>query len=591
MAQVSSDELFVDGERIYLDWYNDGNYSAGFVLKSTEDSKYSVVTDNGEISEAHEANIRKQELDGEGFLSAARLGVTKAVRTYLERGKNEEETREIANYADPVTGQTALHEACACGQLEVLQLLLDHGAKWTLENAVQMTAVELAASKGQTGIVSLALQARCKAKETKASRFHRMFRKIVPEISPQNVVLVSRKDFLDAGKFQSYHIFAEKKQHVHADSIPKTARILMISHRWAEPTCPDPSGVHFSAAQEYISQQDPPIDYIWIDFSCCDPESKLTRIKQIKSLPLVIFFSSLCLVLPPYGTLGAEGRGDPSKVSPSLIGASISDLGGYLGRTWCGAEALCCALTGCPIDVAFSVEGYMLEFIRQPGPGHYDDKDHLRGGLSGHLNGFQRAALHAASKFPLQSLPQEGREQGGMDCSVIWKEVLRDWWWLEYNVSPMDPAGFLSNLCTYLLELKNEEMFLVKAATYSLKTEDMDYIRFGQQNLREFAETMGRLTDEEDRVLIIQMIMVVLIFCLDCVPSYFEDKESDSEEEKEERIGVEAVRIDERCDTERSVEEPQPTTPVPQAQIIEEGPPVVKSKCCSCSKCGKCAVM
>jgi len=331
---------YSEGDRVSVDWFQNGQSSkAGFVLNADKTKGITVISDTGEVALFHESNFCPKELDAPGFLAAARLGVMKAVNRYIEMGSSEKMDDWI-NAKDPVSGQTALHQACAFGKVDVIETLLKNGASVSLKDSAALSPLDVAVSKGQTGVVSRMLTERVKRQEDRVDLFLDCFCTVVPDISLENILLLTCKDFLEFQKIPSYDVCKTSNKHRSAKSVPKNASILLISHRWASENSPDPSDFHYIMIKEYLSRGSTPWEYIWIDFACVTQQKGALRDSQIKNLPLIMILSSRCLALSSMILAGSQGRGNAASIAADLLGGLVSNLKDYVERSWCTAEIL-----------------------------------------------------------------------------------------------------------------------------------------------------------------------------------------------------------------------------------------------------------
>ncbi len=93
---------------------------------------------------------RQKELKDDGFFEAARVGDARMVKALIEQGRNINEKQP--------NGRTALHEAAACGQSEIVQILLENKA-WPYPNTKFFPSpLFLASDGGHAHVVDILLR-------------------------------------------------------------------------------------------------------------------------------------------------------------------------------------------------------------------------------------------------------------------------------------------------------------------------------------------------------------------------------------------------------------------------------------------------
>jgi len=258
-------------------------------------------------------------------------------------------------FASNNLGNNPLHLAALYGQIDAVKHLIENRQMdQGICNVNGATALHCAFAGGQIGILRyLMIQAASlqgikspeKVNYHIAKKFIQAAERKNSNVSLQNVVLVSIKEFLKFGSIPKYEQCEKLGIHFYGGTcLNEKSSVLFISHRWQSDEEPDPDSHTFSAIEKYISQSPIQFDFIWIDYSCIVQNKQDTNYSlQIENIPTAIFAATHFLAIP-----SKQG--------------SCTHIADYLNRGWVQMETMLAMFSGCQMIVVFGRENDM-EFV------------------------------------------------------------------------------------------------------------------------------------------------------------------------------------------------------------------------------------
>jgi len=168
-------------------------------------------------------------------------------------------------------------------------------------------------------------------------------------VALENVLLLRRGHYLQAGKMPHYDRCQQQGWHTDARVLGLADKVLFISHRWGAVDHPDPTAEQYGIVKRFLESADgSDIEYIWGDYSCiCQDRTSMDFGKHLQNIPTAVWTATHCLIVPQLMT--SPYNNDPAK------SASTTHLTDYLGRAWCLLEAMAAMLTGTKCFLSFQV--------------------------------------------------------------------------------------------------------------------------------------------------------------------------------------------------------------------------------------------
>mmetsp|Transcript_33496 Transcript_33496/g.44213 ORF Transcript_33496/g.44213 Transcript_33496/m.44213 type:complete len:511 (-) Transcript_33496:321-1853(-) len=220
------------------------------------------------------------------------------------------------------SGHSALHLALANNNVQTYQYLI----KLTVARRIAMFKAEV----DETSSLDLA-----RALSMQVAPH-------IPEVSLENIYLLSVKAFIKGGAILSYGDLASQGVHVNGTVLTPSDRVLFVIHQWEGRREPDPGKNQFKMIRKFLQDwqrdnQDQEINYIWLDYSCLTQEKYSGgRVSadyrfQLPNVLSATFCATHCLVVPRITTVGDN---------------PCTDLKGLFNRGWCQVELALAMLTG-----------------------------------------------------------------------------------------------------------------------------------------------------------------------------------------------------------------------------------------------------
>jgi ankyrin repeat protein len=135
-----------------------------------------------DVPHSYNKKQKKKKLSAKVWFNAARNGNLAVIQRYLRSGWDVNKQDDYDCYCE----WTALHIATICGHIEIVKLLLEHGAGVTSMESDWYMALHLAASRGRLEIVKLLLEHGTDVNILTEFRLRNMFDYTALEIAKQN---------------------------------------------------------------------------------------------------------------------------------------------------------------------------------------------------------------------------------------------------------------------------------------------------------------------------------------------------------------------------------------------------------------------
>eukprot|EP00639_Heterosigma_akashiwo_P032216 CAMPEP_0194716556 /NCGR_PEP_ID=MMETSP0296-20130528/8264_1 /TAXON_ID=39354 /ORGANISM="Heterosigma akashiwo, Strain CCMP2393" /LENGTH=746 /DNA_ID=CAMNT_0039617005 /DNA_START=273 /DNA_END=2513 /DNA_ORIENTATION=- len=358
------------------------------------------------------------------------------------------------------------------------------------------TAFDLAFRNAQIKSVNLINQLRYKGRRPSrgdaplaVSNFQQVLRFVkigsrhLPSLCLTNVNLIKPGDFLTYGRIPPYKVCEEEGWHRPADALSTEKRCLFVSHRWEADEEPDPSNTQYEMICSFLNNSSTSYDFLWVDYSCIiqDKQSDLF-VKHLQCIPLALYCCTHTLILP--------------KISESPNGEKCTDLKDYLNRGWCQMEALTGMITGTAAHCYFKYGSRINIGSTVTGDDFYDE-DLVEGG-----NVFKASGLYA-----IQHCIEDAQDKRDI------RDEMDDMWF----DSSRESADILCGAVDALLRLRSTpglELVFNRVCRMELTAEDLDR----DDLLRDFADDLGALKAEGDRVTIAAILLFTLAYCMAYLP-------------------------------------------------------------------------
>mmetsp|Transcript_40755 Transcript_40755/g.53679 ORF Transcript_40755/g.53679 Transcript_40755/m.53679 type:complete len:737 (+) Transcript_40755:190-2400(+) len=478
----------------------------------------------------HDIDPNYSGLGDSALQLAAGKGRLAVVEVLLRRGADPNIQSE--------NGNTALHYACQNGHFEVSKKLLSHGADPQIVNESQLTAFNTAFRGGHTPIIQLSIyhqwlrqfdserddslssesrslrrkltntptlgaglnalgrsmaslnlglgQSQSEAtndggRNLLPAHFARLCRPVFPVVSLRNTNFLRCQDFVGMGKLPSYYDCMRNSFLVRGTVLTEKSRVLFISHRWASWDNPDnDANVKYLQICRFLEMEQ--FEYVWLDYACVQRDQCHTAFKtHLANVATALLAATHFLVVP-------------------ATDMTCTDLRDFLDRAWCQCEVLCAMTLGRPVSVVLqhlNSASFHLLSNQHKWWKPTDNKEENE-----QVHWFKRAAvdqyLEIKSSF-------DKKKQ---------KMPLRDLVALNHRwLTLTEPREKLQHAVDKVLWLNSHHTRTFhKLRHLGIEEEELQTLLPG------YAESLGCLSDESDRPMVVNTLFVVIAFAMNLLP-------------------------------------------------------------------------
>jgi len=485
------------------------------------------------ISQHHiDPNVRSGEVSGlepTALHWACKKGMIGVAETLLNKRANP-------NLTD-FDGSTPLHYACDRGHFEVVKILLKGGVDINVKNNKSLTAFHSAFRRGHTSVIQLAIyfqwlrptepemsvgvsyrveeesrnstgQSRDqtpspslqpmendadadKTRNTLAGHFTSVCRQVFPVVSLRNTNFLRCEDLQGAGKLPSYYDCMKDSLLVRGTVLNEKSNVLFISHRWDSWHECDKNDEKYKQICYFLKNfKGARFEYVWLDYSCIQRDQCATAFKtHLHNVSTALLASTHVLVVPATDHI-------------------CSDLRDYLERAWCTCELLSGMMIGRPISLLLKYKNSDVkihQLVNQTIPWKvFDPVENEE--VEKRVNWCKRAAVEHYTE-----LAQEYESK--KEKMKLPELVALNHRWMSVDDPLPDPQEKLEELVDTVLCLKEQHPdIFAKVRHMGITLAEMEPIAQG------FANSLGQLSDEMDRVTVLNTILAIASFALNLLP-------------------------------------------------------------------------
>eukprot|EP00638_Chattonella_subsalsa_P003297 CAMPEP_0117759904 /NCGR_PEP_ID=MMETSP0947-20121206/16283_1 /TAXON_ID=44440 /ORGANISM="Chattonella subsalsa, Strain CCMP2191" /LENGTH=842 /DNA_ID=CAMNT_0005580435 /DNA_START=71 /DNA_END=2596 /DNA_ORIENTATION=- len=506
---------FSIGDRVEIDWFKLGtwgenvHWEKGFVTDVYQDGTLEAIREEdltaGKFEQQH---LRHREMDPEGFVSAAGLGLMKSVRAWVEAG----------NVCD---GFTALYLACDEGRADVVKYLVEEcNAEQNYKNVYGVKAFDLAFMSVQPEIINYAIQLQIhgasvpsfkrSSRELHIDHFFSRASPFCKKLQQRAIYLIRASDFLKLknNSFESFQACRSMGIHVACKSIRKNSKVLYISHPLKRRNTLNKKYECQSIVNSYLNEHSY-IEYLWFECMCLDPDDYSDSSKKLSSTIAALFCSTHFLILPKVGKLEVfidNNYQEASKTDRSrkhtIAQRRMSNIQDYLSQASCMLELLIAMFVGCTIHCSVQLKGIIDDFIEISSIINHSQKQ---------IEQRARLQIQEAIRLALmRSITQDNRPL----VEAVLSTVLCDL---------PDPLARLRDLVYSVMSISDNPNIVMKVLTGQLNSEILPSITVnllsGPTTLDRVAKSLGKVHEEKDYTDILRGLFLVIMYSMDKLPA------------------------------------------------------------------------
>jgi len=302
---------------------------------------------------------------------------------------------------------------------------------------------------------------------------------IIPGLSLENLVLISKETVLKAGHIPSFSECEAKNWHWKASDTNAVDKILFVSHSWSSSTDVDSCNRKYLLLDGFLkSQKGFDVGWVYIDYSCAtqDKSSDLFQIHRLNVLT-ALWRATDFLILPKFIDIPCL-----FKANQYLEATNLKD---YVFQPWCLLETLSAMLTRSRVYCSFQI-GKSTAF--RP-------FDRPEGGSSS--LGFHQAYLDVWDLFMTQSR-EDMLEADRISLRAVWKVV-----------EPCRLLGLLIALAKTAAQGEATSL-LQSVMTLSIGINDVEQ----DGSLSEIWQKLGSASVEEEKLIALNLLLFMVFYSM-----------------------------------------------------------------------------